>query len=51
MKKNCKKKKKKKKKKKRVEKVIKKKGHEIYDKWKGYDNSFNSLIGKKDIAT
>ena len=45
MKKNC------KKKKKRVEKVIKKKGHEIYDKWKGYDNSFNSLIGKKDIAT
>ena len=49
MKKNC--KKKKKRKKKRVIKVIKKKGHEIYDKWKGYDNYFNSLIGKKDIAT
>ena len=25
-----------------IEKVIKKKGHKLYVKWKGYDNSFNS---------
>ena len=30
----------------RVEKVIKRKGDV---KWKGYNNSFNSWIGKKDI--
>ena len=33
----------------RVEKVIKRKGDKIYVKWKGYDNSFNSWIDKKDL--
>ena len=33
----------------RIEKVIKRKGDKIYVKWKGYDNSFNSWIGKKDL--
>ena len=33
----------------RIEKVIKKKDDELYVKWKGYDNSFNSWIHKKDI--
>ena len=33
-----------------IEKVIKKKGNKLYVKWKGYDNSFNSWIDKKDIA-
>ena len=33
----------------RIEKVIKKKGDKLYVKWKGYDNSFNSWIDKKDI--
>ena len=33
----------------RIEKVIKKKGDRVYVKWKGYDNSFNSWIIKKDI--
>ena len=33
----------------RTEKVIKKKGDKIYVKWKGYDNSFNSWIDKKDL--
>ena len=31
----------------RIEKVIKKKGNQLYVKWKGYDNSFNSWIDKK----
>ena len=35
----------------RVEKVIKKNGDKLYVKWKGYDNSFNSWIDKKDIVT
>ena len=26
----------------RIEKVIKRKGHKSYVKWKGYDNSLNS---------
>ena len=26
----------------RIEKVIKRKGNKLYDKWKGYDNSFSS---------
>ena len=26
----------------RIEKVIKRKGDQLYVKWKGYDNSFNS---------
>ena len=34
----------------RIEKLLKKKGDKLYVKWKGYDNSFNSWIGKKDIA-
>ena len=28
----------------RVDKVITKKGNELYVKWKGYDNSFNNSI-------
>ena len=34
----------------RIEKVIKKKGNKLYVKWKGYDNSVNSWIDKKDLA-
>ena len=34
----------------RIEKVIKKKGDKLYVKWKGYDNSFNSWIDKKDLV-
>ena len=33
----------------RIEKVIKKKGYELYLKLKGYGNSFNSWIDEKDI--
>ena len=44
MKKNC-----KKQTKNNSEKVIKRKGDKIYVKWKGYDNSFNSWIDKKDL--
>ena len=35
----------------RIEKVIKRKGDKIYVKWKGYDNSFNSWIDKKDLVS
>ena len=34
----------------RIEKVIKRNGNKLYVKWKGYDNSFNSWIDKKDIV-
>ena len=34
----------------RIEKVIKKKGDKLYVKWKGYDNSVNSWIDKKDLV-
>ena len=34
----------------RTEKVIKKKGDKLHVEWKGYDNSFNSWIVKKDIV-
>ena len=34
----------------RIEKVIKKKGDKLYEKWKEYDNSFNSWIDKKDLV-
>ena len=34
----------------RIEQVIKRKGDKLYVKWKGYDNSFNSWINKKDLA-
>ena len=33
----------------RIEKIIKRKGDKMYVKWKGYDNSFNSWINKKDL--
>ena len=33
----------------RIEKVIKRKGDKLYDKWKIYDNSFNSWVNKKDL--
>ena len=33
----------------RIEKILKKKGDKLYVKWKGYGNSFNSWINKKDI--
>ena len=34
----------------RIEKVIKRKGDKIYVKWKGYDSSFNSWIGKASLV-
>ena len=34
----------------RTERVIKRKGHKLYVKWEGYDNSFNSWINKKDLV-
>ena len=34
----------------RIEKVIKRKGDNLYVKWKGYDSSFNSWIDKKDLV-
>ena len=34
----------------RIEKVIKKKCDKLYVKWKGYDNSFNSWLIKKDVV-
>ena len=34
----------------RIEKVIKKKSDKLYVKWKGYDNSFDSWIDKKDLV-
>ena len=34
----------------RIKKVIKKKVEKLYVKWKGYNNSFNSCIDKKDIV-
>ena len=32
-----------------VEKILKTKGIKLYVKWKGYNNSFNSWIDKKDL--
>ena len=34
----------------RIEEILKRKGDKLYVKWKGYDNSFNSWINKKDIV-
>ena len=34
----------------RIEKVIKRNGDKLYVKWKGYDNSLNSWIDKKDLV-
>ena len=52
MKANCKKKKKKEKIKKefRIKNLIRRKGNKLFDKWKDYDNSFNSPIDKRDIV-
>ena len=33
----------------RIEKVLKRKRDKLYFKWKGYNNSFNSCINKKDL--
>ena len=33
----------------RIEKVHKRKGGKLYVKWKGYDDSFNNWINKKDL--
>ena len=33
----------------RIEKIIKRTGDKLFVKWKGYDNSFNSWINKKDL--
>ena len=35
----------------RTEKVLKRKGDKLYIKWKGYDNSFNSLEVLEEILT
>ena len=34
----------------RIEKVIKRKCDNLYVKWRGYNNSFNSWINKKDLV-
>ena len=34
----------------RTEKVLKKKGDNLYVNWKGYGNSFNSWIDKRDLV-
>ena len=34
----------------RIEKILKRKGDKLYVRWKGYNNSFNSWINKKDIV-
>ena len=49
MKKNCKNKSKRQTKFK-VSKVIKRKADKLCVKWKGYDNSFNSWVNKKDLG-
>ena len=33
----------------RIKKGVKRKGNKLYVKWKGYNNSFNSWIDKKDL--
>ena len=33
----------------RIENIIKIKGDKLYPKWKGYENSSNSYIDKKDL--
>ena len=34
----------------RIEKLLKRKVDKFYVKWKGYNNSFNSWIDKKDLV-
>ena len=33
----------------KIEEALKRKDDKLYVKWKGYDNSFNSWINKKDL--
>ena len=33
----------------RIDKILKRKGNKLYVKWKGYNNSFNTCIDKKDL--
>ena len=33
----------------RIEKALKRKGDNLYVKWKGYNNRFNGWIDKKDL--
>ena len=32
-----------------IEKILKTKGNQIYIKWRGYSNNFNSWVNKSDI--
>ena len=34
----------------RIEKIVKRKGDELFVKWRGYDNLFKSRTNKKDLA-
>ena len=34
----------------RIEKVLKRKCDNLYVKWRGYNNSFNTWIDKKDLV-
>ena len=34
----------------KIEKVIRRKGDKLYVKWKGYDNSLNSWIDKRNLV-
>ena len=34
----------------RIEKIINRKSDKLYVNWKGYNNSFNSWVDKKDIV-
>ena len=34
----------------RIGRILKRKSENLYVKWKGYDNCFNSWINKKDIV-
>ena len=34
----------------RIEKILQRKGYNLYVKWKDYDNSFNSWTDKKDLV-
>ena len=33
----------------RIEKIAERKADQLYVKWRGYDNAFNSCINKKDL--
>ena len=34
----------------KIKNLIRRKGNKLFDKWKDYDNSFNSRIDKRDIV-